>query len=225
MAYVALMAVEPRVLTVAVISDFEVVIKGVGGLLEPFASVVQVVELDVGMPVSQPIDIGLYDTFATEGAASQSLADITQDENVAALVLYTWNLSADVIAHAQSVGVSGVLSKALSAEEVVRCLHRIAGGEVVISAEPTPDAPVVTAAWPGHQQGLTPREAEIVVLIAEGFSHKEIVRWTSLSITSVEANIRSAYCTMGVTSRSQAVRWCMERGLGRATHQRQSWIG
>ncbi len=39
---------------------------------------------------------------------------------------------------------------------------------------------------------------------------------TLLSINSVKSYIRSAYRAMGVTSRSQAVRWCMERGLDTA---------
>ena len=215
MAYVAFMD-GARVLTVAVINDFEVVVRGVAALLKPFADDLRVVELDVGMPVSQPVDIGLYDTFAMEGAPSQSLDDITRNENIASLVFYTWNLSPDVIAHAQNMGVSGVLSKALSADELVRCLHRIGGGEIVISPEPAPDSPVVMGRWPGREYGLTPREAEISALIAQGLSNKEIVERTFLSINSVKSYIRSAYRTMGVTSRSQAVRWCMERGLDTA---------
>ncbi|MGB3829489.1 MAG: response regulator transcription factor [Ornithinimicrobium sp.] len=210
------MVVPAEVLTVAVINDFEVVVRGVAGLLEPFADELRVVEMDVGTPVSEPVDIGLYDTFAMEGAGSQSLQDIMRNANIAALVFYTWNLSPDVVAHAQEVGVSGVLSKSLSAQELVRCLHRIRDGERVISPEPTPDARVVAGEWPGREYGLTPRESEIVALIAQGLSNKQIVERTFLSINSVKSYIRSAYRTMGVTSRSQAVRWCMERGLDTA---------
>ncbi|MGB3258617.1 MAG: response regulator transcription factor [Ornithinimicrobium sp.] len=207
------MVVESQVLTVAVINDFEVVVHGVAGLLQPFTEELRVVELDVGMPVSEPVDIGLYDTFAMEGAPTQSLTDLKQNDNIRALVFYTWNLSQEVIEHAQAVGVSGVLSKSLSAAELVRCLQRIRDGELVISPEPTPDTPLVIGAWPGREHGLTPRESEIAALIAQGFSNKEIVDRTFLSINSVKSYIRSAYRTMGVTSRSQAVRWCMERGL------------
>lgn len=216
MAYVSSMAVAAQVLTVAVINDFEVVVRGVAGLLEPFADKLRLVELNVGMPVSEPVDIALYDTFAMEGAGSQSLNDIAQNENIRALVFYSWNLCPDLVAHAQAVGVRGVLSKSLSAHELVDCLHRIGGGELVISPEPTPDAPVVAGDWPGREHGLTPREAEIAALIAQGLSNKEIVERTLLSINSVKSYIRSAYRAMGVTSRSQAVRWCMERGLDTA---------
>ncbi len=205
-----------ELMTVAVIDDYEVVVRGVAGLLQPFADELTVIELDVDLPVAVPVDIALYDSFAMEGTATDALDAIVGNLNIAALVFYTWHLSPELVAAARSRGVSGVLSKALSAAELVQCLRRIRAGEVVISTEPTGDAPVVQGEWPGREQGLTAREAEIVALIARGLSNQEIAERTYLSINSIKSYIRSAYRRMGVTSRSQAVRWCMEQGIDSA---------
>lgn len=69
---------------------------------------------------------------------------------------------------------------------------------------------------PGKAQGLTHREGEMVTLITQGRSNQLIDEQTFLSINSVKSYIRTAYRTMGFTSRSQAVPWGAQHGLGPA---------
>ena len=208
------MSVEMETMTVALMNDYEVVVRGLASLLEPFADELTIVELSVATPTSVSVDIILYDTFAMGEAGDDAVNEVLRANTESALVFYTWNLAPRVVLEAREQGVRGVLSKALSAEELVACLHRIRRGEVVISPEPTEGSELMTGDWPGKDRGLTPREAEVVALIAQGLSNKEIAETTYLSINSIKSYIRSAYRTMGVTTRSQAVRWCLERGIG-----------
>jgi DNA-binding CsgD family transcriptional regulator len=60
---------------------------------------------------------------------------------------------------------------------------------------------------------LTPREAEILALIAQGLSNQQIAERAYLSINSVKTYIRTAYRRIGVTSRSQAVLWAVDNGF------------
>lgn len=199
--------------TIAVINDYEVVVRGVLSLLEPFKQQVAVLELDVDLPVSVDVDVALYDAFSMTGTHSRSLDEIVASPHIGALILYTWNFQDAVVREALSRGVRGVLSKSLSAADLVACITRVHGGEVVVSPEPSGDSPLVPGDWPGRPHGLTVREAEVVALITQGLSNDEIATRTYLSINSVKSYIRSAYRTMGVTSRSQAVRWGMEHGV------------
>ncbi len=219
--YVAVMSDTSHPVRVAVINDYEVVVRGVHGLLAAFDRRIQVVELDIDCPVSVPVDVALYDTFAMEGAQGCGLDAILSNRNVGALAFYTWKLDADLTAQARERGVSGVLSKGLSGEDLVASLERIHSGEDVVSAEPGHEAPTVHGDWPGRSQRLTPREAEVVALIAQGLSNQDIAERCYLSINSVKSYIRSAYRTMGVTTRSQAVRWCMLRGINRGSERIQ----
>ncbi len=212
--YFHVMTVEIEPMTVALMNDYEVVVRGLASLLEGFTDELTIVELDVATPTSAVVDIVLYDTFALGDAGDDALEKVLSANHESALVFYTWNLAPRVVVEARARGVRGVLSKALSAEELVKCLQRIRRGEVVISPEPTEGSELMTGDWPGKDRGLTPREAEVVALIAQGVSNKEIAATTYLSINSIKSYIRSAYRTMGVTTRSQAVRWCLERGIG-----------
>ncbi|MEO5610738.1 MAG: response regulator transcription factor [Ornithinibacter sp.] len=202
-----------RPTTLAVINDYEVVVRGVLGLLEPYSDRVDVLELDVDLPVSVAVDVALYDAFSMTGTQTADLDDVVANPLIGALVVYTWNLQTDVVEQALDRGVKGVVSKSLSALDLVGCIERVHGGEVVVAPEPSGDSPLVAGDWPGRRQGLTAREAEVVALVSRGLSNTEIAARTYLSINSIKSYIRSAYRTMGVTTRSQAVRWVMERGL------------
>ena len=67
--------------------------------------------------------------------------------------------------------------------------------------------------WPGREEGLTAREAEVIALITQGLSNSDIASHSSLSINSVKSYIRSAYRKIGVTSRTNAVLWGVEHGF------------
>ncbi|CAA9391532.1 MAG: hypothetical protein AVDCRST_MAG60-1566 [uncultured Nocardioides sp.] len=69
------------------------------------------------------------------------------------------------------------------------------------------------AAWAGQHEGLSARESEVLGLIVCGLSNREIASRTELSVVSVRTVVLSAYERMGVTSRSQAVRWGLEHGF------------
>ncbi|MDP3892306.1 response regulator transcription factor, partial [Nocardioides sp.] len=66
---------------------------------------------------------------------------------------------------------------------------------------------------PSHDFDLSPREAEVLALIAKGMSNKEIAQTVFLSVNSVKTYIRTAYRKIGVHRRGQAVVWAHEHGF------------
>lgn len=205
-----------RPIRVAVINDYELVVRGLAAMLAPHSERVTVVELDSDLPPGQPVDVGLYDAFSPPEAVTDHLAEIVRDPKVGRTVLYTWNVTPAVVESAQREGLSAVLTKSLGADELVHALERVHAGERILEpvAEEEPDAHQ-DGGWPGKAQGLTPRQSEIIALITEGLGNQEIARRTYLSINSVKSYIRAAYRTMGVTSRSQAVLWGIDHGFQR----------
>ena len=163
------------------------------------------------LPVESEIDVLLYDTYSrerVEGPVEQVIA-----ETDAKVVLYTWHLERELVAEALAKGAAACLSKSLPGEELVDALERVHRGGVVVSDDPGPDAPVSTKAWPGKEHGLSPRESEILALIAQGLSNQEVADRAFLSINSVKTFIRSAYRKIGVQRRTQAVLWATEHGF------------
>lgn len=67
------------------------------------------------------------------------------------------------------------------------------------------------------EEPLSPREHEILDLIARGRSNYEITQQLYLSINTVKTYIRSTYTKIGVTTRVQAVLWALGHGFGDGT--------
>lgn len=199
----------------ALVNDYEVVVKGLCRMFDEHADRIQVKEYDVGVSVAEPVDIALYDTFSQTQGAESDVRGVLDNPGVGKVVVYTWNLQPQLIAAAHSQGAHGYLSKALTSGELVAALERVAAGEWVASEAMPADAevPVAGGDWPGRAEGLTCRESEIIALITQGLSNKEIAARTFLSINSVKSYIRSAYRRMGVERRSQAVLWGVRHGF------------
>lgn len=161
-----------------------------------------------------PVDIALYDTSANPQDAHERIGRLRDDPRVGKVVIYTWNFqpwsAGEWIRH----GARGYLSKSLPAGPLVSALDAIQSGRVIVA--PGQQSTMASAGWPGREEGLTPREAEALSLIAAGLSNREVAERMTLSPNSVKSYIRTAYRKIGVSSRSQAVLWAMTNGLGSA---------
>ena len=202
---------EGRPLRIAVLNDFPVVVAGVTAMLAPYRDRVVVVEQGVGHDVDCEVDLVLYDTF---GAADHAVSEVgaIRRRTHAPVVVFSWTTDRDLVAAALSAGAAGFLPKTLMPEQLVTRLEQIHGGAVVTPSHAgrrstRPDG------WPGADHGLTPRESEIVALIARGLSNQDIADRSYLSITSVKTYIRTAYRKMGVKTRPQAVLWLLRHGF------------
>lgn len=215
-------ALAGSVFSVALMNDYEVVVRGLAHMLQPYTDRVRVAELDVNLPPAQPVDITLYDTFAVTQADGDRVADLVRNDHPGRVVVYSWDTNPDLVAAGLTAGVAGYLPKTLNALELVDALARVHAGEVVvIAADPDKDpdlgsggsGDVAAREWPGREFGLTPRESEVLALIAQGLSNKEIAARTYLSMNTVKTYIRSAYRRIGVETRAQAVRWGLMNGM------------
>lgn len=203
------------VLKVAVVNDYEIIVRGVAAMLADHDSV-EVVELDSDLPVARPVDVALYDAFAMPSIEESDVVDLVDRANVGTVVLYTWRANPETVAQARSRGLGGVIVKGEPVATLVQLLHDAHDGKFVTSAhveKAPPKGQPAARHWPGKDEGLTAREAEVVGLITQGLSNQEIAERMFVSINSIKSYIRAAYRTMGVTSRSQAVLWGVEKGL------------
>ena len=196
----------------AIVDDYEVVIRGLAEMLHSTSNEIEIVELDAQVPVEQKVDIALYDTFAQGQGDSPKVEELVANPHVDKVVVYTWNHELRLIEGALAAGVSAYLSKTLPADELVDALRAVQAGERVISPQPD-SGHLLQGDWPGRQEGLTAREAEVVALITQGYSNADIAALASLSINSVKSYIRSSYRKMGVTSRTNAVLWGLDHGM------------
>ena len=196
----------------AILNDYEIVVAGLAAMLAPHGDRVHVVEIDAQLPVLSEVDLILVDTFGQ--VHEVDLDELVRDTG-ARVVIFSWDLPHDRVARAIADGAAGFLSKTLTGEQIVSALEAVHDGETVVITD-IGDAGLelaVAGGWPGEGEGLTPREAEVLALITQGLSNKEIAERAFLSINSIKTYIRSAYRKIGATRRSQAVSWGMRNGF------------
>jgi len=195
----------------AIVDDYAVVVAGVASFLQPER--IDVVETGATTPVLTDVDIVLFDTFGQIQGEGIDLEDFVRDSGGAKVVIYSWNLTPELIEQALAGGASGYLSKVLTGPAIVAALERIMSGEIVVLAGHSESSVDGAGDWPGREAGLSPREAEILALITQGLSNQAIADRAYLSINSVKTYIRSAYRKIGVTSRTQALIWAIDNGF------------
>ena len=202
-----------KLLRIALVNDYEVVVRGLAAMLRSYQDIVQIVELDLNQPVDDTVDIALYDTFASTQGDRAQVHDLAANPRVGRVVVYSWVVDEVLIRSAVANGAGGYVSKGIPARQLVIALQQISAGGQKIWVD-THGRPAITAGdWPGREEGLTGRESEVLALITQGLSNAEIADRAHLSINSVKTYIRSAYRRIGATSRTEAVLWGVEHGF------------
>ena len=107
-------------------------------------------------------------------------------------------------------GASGFVSKSYSADDMLMALRQVLAGEVVepfsaptVLAADTPVPPAVTAR--AKDLGLSPRQAEVLSLMAKGRSNRDIASLLGLTEGTVKIHVTAIFRALGVASRTQAL--------------------
>lgn len=201
-----------RPVRVSVVNDFAVVVAGVAGLLRPYAEEIELVQRVSGGAVTAESDIVLYDSFGQPQGAALKIDDLLPNPG-AKLVVYSWNTDPALVRDTMNAGASGYLSKGLDGADLKDALLRIHRGEVLTPVAETQPEGEGAGRWPGHDIGLSGREAEMLALLCQGMSNDEIARQTYLGVNTVKTYLRTLFKKLDVQSRTQAVLWGIDHGF------------
>ncbi len=139
------------------------------------------------------------------------------------LALSVSDAAEDVIAVIRA-GARGYVTKTISGPELAEAIRRVADGDAVFSprlagfvldafaADPEAAGGAVPSFDPQLDQ-LTPREREVLRLIARGYAYKEIARELTISAKTVETHVSAVLRKLQLSSRHQLTRWASERRL------------
>ena len=110
-------------------------------------------------------------------------------------------------------GARGYLTKDAGAEDIRAAVEAVARGEAVLdpAIQHHVVAAVNTPPEPSHD--LTPREAEVLSLIAEGLTNAEIAERLVVSNATVKSHVNHIFAKIGVRDRAQAVVFAYSNGL------------
>ena len=143
------------------------------------------------------------------------------DPNVEVFMLTTYADDRSVL-EALRAGARGYLTKDSGAEEIRQALQQVTHGQAALDPavqhhllDAIAANPPGTQVDPGPQlpDSLTPREAEVLAQIAEGFSNSEIADRLVVSETTAKSHINHLFAKTGVRDRAQAVTYAFKHGL------------
>ncbi|MFF7638591.1 response regulator [Kitasatospora sp. NPDC008050] len=158
-----------------------------------------------------------------DGLAATRL--ITEDENLAGvkiLVLTTFE-NDEYVAEALRAGASGFLGKGINPDELLNAIRVVAAGDSLLS--PTATRVLINRflaqpATPGRNTppqlaALTPREHEVVTLVAAGLSKDEIAERLYVAPLTAKTHVNRAMTKLGARDRAQLVVIAYQTGLAR----------
>jgi DNA-binding NarL/FixJ family response regulator len=150
-------------------------------------------------------------------AATRELADCAPDTRV--LILTTFEQD-DYVFGALRAGASGFLLKRTRPEDLIAAVHTVAAGDALLSPSVTrrvidhlASQPVPALTQAGALEDLTPREREVLELMAQGLSNREIARHLVVEESTVRTHAKRVLAKLGLRDRIQAVIFAYETGI------------
>jgi len=150
-------------------------------------------------------------------AATREVLAVSPEIRVVILTTFEQD---DYIFGALSAGASGFLLKRTSPEELLAAIRTVAAGDSLLSPSVTrivvdrvARQPVAGAAADARLDDLTPREQEVLALIARGLSNGEIGAELVIEESTVKTHVKRILMKLGVRDRIQAVIFAYESGV------------
>jgi len=208
--------------SVVIVDDHELFRAGVRSELEALVDVraaAGTVEEAVRAIQEEKPDVALLDVHMPGGGGVEVIRRVAERRPAQCfLALSVSDAAEDVIAIIRA-GARGYVTKSISGPELADAIERVRDGDAVFSPRL---AGFVLDAFHGElTEGevdpeldqLTPREREVLRLIARGYLYKEIAARLSISPKTVEAHVGAVLRKLQLSSRHELSRWAVERRL------------
>jgi DNA-binding NarL/FixJ family response regulator len=196
--------------------------------LQEFGEAVSVVdaanfsEVFAGLRDADDMDLALIDLGMPGMDWREALGVLARDYPSLPVVVVSATDDRGVIMAALELGVAGYIPKTSSGEVMINALRLVLAGGVYLPQEILAHAGGFGAArersenaeFPGNaSSGLTPRQLEVLRLIADGKSNKEIGSLLGLSDSTVKTHISSILRTLKSSNRTQAILTASRMGI------------
>jgi DNA-binding NarL/FixJ family response regulator len=166
------------------------------------------------------IDLAVVDLHLPDGNGTELIGELRAANPDGAVLVLTASAEREAYARAVEAGAAGVLHKSVRIKEVVGSARRLMAGEPLLSTDEVVELLRLAGRRreENHEaqrtvESLTPRELEVLGLLAEGLSDKEISERLNVGIGTVRNHAVNIFNKLGVHSRLQALLFAVRHGI------------
>lgn len=208
--------------TVVIVDDHAIFRAGVKSELEKGVKVVgeasNVHEAILMIGKKQP-DVVLLDVHMPDGGGVEVIRQVAGREDAPRFLALSVSDAPEDVVQIVRAGARGYVTKTISGPDLIEAIKRVGQGDAVFSPKLAGFVLDAFADSPGTEAGdpeldlLTPREQEVLRLIARGYLYKEIARRLGISVKTVEAHVSAVLRKLQLSTRHELSRWAAERDL------------
>jgi DNA-binding NarL/FixJ family response regulator len=162
-------------------------------------------------------DVILLDITMPGGGGLTSIPDILRSRREARIVMLTMHESQRYLRRAMEMGASGYVPKRLAGTQILEAVRRAHAGETTGEMHLEGSAAVARPGFrrtgPRTTADLSPREREVLEMVASGLTNRETAERLGVSIKTVEGYRARLMRKIGATSRADLVRHAINLGL------------
>jgi DNA-binding NarL/FixJ family response regulator len=155
-------------------------------------------------------DVVLLDVRMPGTSGLDALPEIAERYPDVAVVVLSMHDEPAYVRRAMALGARGYVLKSSGRDELIRALEAVAGGGTYVQGEVAAPLAEVGAGQTGE---LSPRELEVLGLLAKGMENKQVARALGISEATVKTHIKSIFERLDVRSRAEAVAVGLRTGI------------
>jgi len=205
------MSPKERRISLVVADDHPIVLQGVVAVLQAQSDFNVVAVCSDGATAEQAIrkhvpDVAVLDIAMGEVNGLDVLASLKTERLLTRVIFLTATATADQLLYAIELGAHGILLKEMTTNDLIRVVRAVAEGDEWYPPDLLPSAQERqqsrAASVARFANSLTSRERELMLLVAQSLSNKEIARRVNLSEGTVKIHLHNIYQKVGVNNRT-----------------------
>jgi DNA-binding NarL/FixJ family response regulator len=211
-----------KTIRIILADDHTICRAGIRSLLQNLEAIEVVAEAGNGrealaLAATHHPDVILMDVMMPELNGLEATARVTKQFSDVRVLILSMSANEEIVLQALRAGAAGYLLKNVGPEEFELAIRAVARGEVyltpAVSKHIINDYLKRVGSPPTMLERLTPRQREVLQLIAEGCSTKEISRKLEISVNTVESHRKQLMATLDIHEVAGLVRYAIEAGL------------
>lgn len=203
---------------IVLVDDHRVVRDGIRYMLSDEEAIEIVADVGSGAELfelleAEPVDVVLLDVRMPDMSGFDVLEQMRGEIPQVRVIMLSMHDAPGYVRRAVELGAAGYLLKNASRSELLAALRSVGDGGAYIQTDLANPLVAELAGIGDSARSLSPREQQVLQLVAHGYENKQIASELAISDATVKTYLRGIFGTLEVTGRAEAVAVGLRRGL------------